>query len=68
MAKQKTSMIVYVAGGNVQSVMCSDPNVAVEVFDVDNINEDPEYLSADGESPDIDALWTDKTKGLTEVY
>lgn len=61
-------IIIRVTKGGVHTVMSTSEDVEVEVFDEDSMSEDPELLTKDGESPDLDELWKEKTKGMREVW
>jgi len=51
MKKKMPKVVVYVSGGNVQSVYANTEDVKAEIFDVDN-------LRAEGKSNKaIDAMW-----------
>jgi hypothetical protein len=66
----KTKIIIHVRGGCVTTVMSTDPNLDVELFDVDNMTEgsEPEEGEEKAEPVDIDALWEEKIKGMVEVW
>lgn len=109
--KEKTKILIHVRGGCVTTVMSSDPDVDVELFDVDDKLEGEEPADEEevvdtlgntmcpecgegfsetykeGESVqrcncgyqwaikevlkaevDLDALWAEKIKGMTEVW
>lgn len=70
----KTKILIHVRGGCVTTVMSSDPNVEVELFDIDNMQEgkeespEPEETTTEEAYDDVDALWAEKSKGMTEVW
>ena len=61
-SKKKIEVLVYVEGGNVQSIMVSNPSaVKVEIFDVDN-------LKCEGKTgKQIDSMWDKKGENLIPI-
>jgi len=37
MPKKETTVFIYVSGGNIQGVSANNPDVDIEIFDVDNL-------------------------------
>jgi hypothetical protein len=66
MAK-KVKVVVYVDGGNVQSIM-SNADVEVEMIDADNLREGDTEDGNPMTRDQVTALWEKKTKGMKEVY
>jgi len=60
--------LVHVRGGCVTEVRSNIKGLDVDLFDVENIEEDPELLTEDGESPDIDEMYKERSKGLKVVW
>ena len=55
-------IIVYVSGGNVQSIVADNPKgIDVKVFDVDNLKEEKG-------GDQIDKDWQKLSKGMKSVY
>ena len=57
-----TKILVYVEGGVVQSVLSDNPNIKVEVFDVDNLKTE------DISKKDIQKEWGKKAEGMVDIY
>jgi hypothetical protein len=62
MKKVMKKVVIYVEGGNVQSVMTDSPaEIEVELFDVDNLKEEGKH------GYQIDKKWKKITKGMEVI-
>ena len=58
----KNRIIVYVSGGNVQSIVADNPkNINVQLFDVDNLKEETSGAQ-------VDKDWEKISNGMKEVF